>query len=313
MHRSVLIVEVMELLAVTPGGTYIDGTLGNAGHSVRILQEAGSGGRLLGIDRDQDALARARERLAESKGTLHLEHGDFADMADIARKLGIERVDGVLLDIGVSSDQLDEPGRGFSLMHDGPLDMRMDTTVGQTAADLVNNLPEQDLKMIFREYGEERRAGRIAGAIARSRKDSPITGTVRLAEIVERAAGGRRGRIHPATKVFQALRIAVNDELGSLRRGLEAGLNLLVPGGRMAVISFHSLEDRIVKQFFVSHAGRWESLAAGGEEWVGEEPRVRLLNKKPRTAGDAELSENPRSRSAKLRVAERITPGIGRG
>jgi 16S rRNA (cytosine1402-N4)-methyltransferase len=313
MHRSVLIEEVMELLAVTPGGSYIDGTLGNAGHSLRILREAGPEGRLLGIDRDQEALGRARERLADCEGTLHLTHGDFADMADIARKAGIEQVDGVLLDIGVSSDQLDEPSRGFSLMHDGPLDMRMDPTAGQTAADLVNNLSEQDLQGIFREYGEERHARRIAGAIVRSRADSPITGTAQFAEIVEHAAGGRRGRIHPATRVFQALRIAVNDELGSLRRGLEAGLNLLVPGGRMGVISFHSLEDRIVKRFFVSHAGRWESLAAGGEEWVGEEPRVRLLNKKPITAGDAELSENPRSRSAKFRVVERIMPGIGRG
>ena len=305
--------EVLWWLNVREGGVYLDCTVGAGGHSKAILDEMGGGVRIIGIDRDEEAIEIASQELRKYEGQVTLIKADFRELPQIQEEANIGLLDGIMYDLGLSSMQLDSQTRGFSFRWTAPLDMRMDTTVGQTAADLVNNLPEQDLKMIFREYGEERRAGRIAGAIARSRKDSPITGTVRLAEIVERAAGGRRGRIHPATKVFQALRIAVNDELGSLRRGLEAGLNLLVPGGRMAVISFHSLEDRIVKQFFVSHAGRWESLAAGGEEWVGEEPRVRLLNKKPRTAGDAELSENPRSRSAKLRVAERITPGIGRG
>lgn len=312
MHRSVLIEEVVELLAVVSGGTYVDGTLGSAGHALRIMQDAGPEGRLVGIDRDADALERAREKLSACEGALHLEHGNYADMEGIVRDLGIERVNGVLLDIGVSSNQLDEPGRGFSFMHDGPLDMRMDTTTGQTAADLVNTMSRQYLVDVFRVYGEERHANRIAAALVRERDNSPITRTAQLAEIVERAAGGRRGRIHPATRVFQALRIAVNDELGSLKRGLEAGLELLDTGGRMVVISFHSLEDRIVKRFFASHAGRWESLAAGGEEWVGLEPRVRLLNKKPVTAGHEELSENPRARSAKLRGIERIPPGSGR-
>ncbi len=306
VHKPVLFAEVMDLLNVVEGGTYIDGTLGSGGHSVGLLRAMGANGRLLGIDRDEAALTRAAERLKEWKDNITLAHGNFGDIADIARDNGFCEVDGILLDIGVSSDQLEEAERGFSFMKDGPLDMRMDKSKGVTAADLVNTLPERELFCILRDYGEEMKAGRIVKSIVRARETGKITTTAGLAAIVERATGGRYGRIHPATRTFQALRIAVNDELDVLRKGLADGLTLLRTGGRMAVISFHSLEDRIVKRFFAAHAGRDVSLMAGGSEWQGELPKVKLINKKPVMAGKEECEINPRARSAKLRVAELV-------
>jgi 16S rRNA (cytosine1402-N4)-methyltransferase len=206
----------------------------------------------------------------------------------------------------VSSEQIDTARRGFSFMADGPLDMRMDPTEGPSAADVVNGLPEEDLFSVLKTLGEEPAARRIARAIAAARQAAPIAGTGQLASIVARAVGGRRGRLHPATRTFQAIRMRVNREQESLDRGIEAGLSLLGTGGRMAVISFHSLEDRIVKNGFRRHAGQWESLAAGGRAWRGEEPRVQIVTRKPVTPAEDEQRRNPRSQSAKLRVAERL-------
>ena len=306
MHESVLIREAVELLNVKAGGRYVDGTLGGGGHSRAILEKAGPDGFLLGIDRDESALERAGAKLGELKRQARLVHGNFGDLRNLAEANGAGVVDGILLDIGISSDQLDEGERGFSFMKDGPLDMRMDVSGGCTAADLVNGLPEEELCSIIRDYGEERLARQVARAIVRERAVEPITRTGRLAAIVEKSVGGRRGRVHPATRTFQGLRIRVNGELDELERGLEGGLALLAPGGRMAVISFHSLEDRIVKRFFVRHAGRWESLQAGGRKWIGETPVVSLVTRKPVVATDEETAANPRARSAKLRVAEKV-------
>lgn len=306
MHISVLMNEVIDLLVVKPDGLYVDGTLGNGGHTKAIVEKGGAGVRVVGVDRDVQALERAAGNLASCKAQVTLVHGNSADMSGIVKEKGIRAVDGVLLDLGVSSEQLDEGERGFSFMKDGPLDMRMDGSGdGASAADLVNGLSVEELCRIIREFGEERMAWQIARAIVRERAREPIRTTGRLAAIVEKAAGGRRGRIHPATKTFQALRMSVNDELGSLERALDGGLSLLAPGGRMAVISFHSLEDRMVKSFFGRHAGKWESLQAGGQRWIGELPVMKIVTRKPVMASGLEAAENPRSRSAKLRVAER--------
>ncbi|MFC1452564.1 16S rRNA (cytosine(1402)-N(4))-methyltransferase RsmH [Verrucomicrobiota bacterium] len=304
MHQPVLVDEVVDLLPAVPGGTYVDGTVGSGGHAEALLRQMKGKGRLLAIDRDADALARAQRRLAPWDDQLVFVHGNHSDIGDIARSQGIHAADGILLDLGVSSEQLDTPERGFSVIRDGKLDMRMNRANGRTAADLVNELPREALRSLIRDFGEERAAGRVARALTTERAVEPILTTGRLAAVVARAVGGRR-RLHPATRVFQALRIAVNEELESLSAALTSGLDLLAPGGRIAVISFHSLEDRIVKNTFRCHAGRFESLPAGGQAWRGEEPAVRLVNAKPVTPSEAERTRNPRSRSAKLRVAER--------
>jgi len=306
MHKAVLVEETLRALDPGPGQRCVDGTVGSGEHACAILERTSPGGLLLGIDRDREALERARRRLSGFSGRFELVRGDYADMAEFVRKIGWTAVDGILLDLGVSSDQLDTPSRGFSFRHDGPLDMRMDPTAGATAADLVNMLEESELRRLIRDFGEERNAGRIAAAIARERRGGRIETTARLAAVVEKAAGRGKGRIHPATRTFQALRIAVNGELESLERGLRAGLDLLRPGGRMAVISFHSLEDRLVKTLFAEHAGKWESLQQGGRAWKGAEPRVNLRTKRCVTPGGAEVDGNPRSRSAKLRAVERV-------
>ena len=306
MHESVLVAEVVDLLAVKDGGTYVDGTVGSGGHSLAILERAGERGRLLGIDRDEEALDRARTALAGHEAQVTLVHGNFADMVAICRESGFEHADGILLDVGVSSEQLTQPERGFSFNESGPLDMRMDRSAETTAADLVRDLPEEVLCKVFRENGDEHRARRIASAIVRARGRSPIVTTSELAAIVSDAVGGRRGRLHPATKVFQALRIAVNQELSSLETALPAGLSTLGPGGRMAVISFHSKEDGMVKRYFKVHAGRWESLPEGGSVWRGETPKVKIVSRKAVRPGDEEIRRNPRARSARLRVAEKI-------
>jgi 16S rRNA (cytosine1402-N4)-methyltransferase len=305
MHRPVLLQEVLDGLAVREGGVYIDGTAGGGGHAEAILQLSGPDGRLLGMDRDAAALERVQRRLAPYASRIVLHHGNFADMISIAEQHGFSGVDGVLLDLGMSSDQVDDAARGFSFRHDGPLDMRMDRSQGATAEELVNGLGEAELADLFWRLGEERASRRIASRIVAERQVSRIHTTAHLAELVA-GAKGRTGPTHPATQVFQALRMAVNRELESAEAGLEAAVRVVRPGGRVAVISFHSLEDRLVKQFFVRHEGRWESLPAGGEAWRGEEPKVKRVTRKPVSASREEMKENPRARSAKLRVAERI-------
>ena len=290
-HVPVLLEESMEALAVKPGGRYVDGTFGRGGHAREIVRR---GGEVLGIDRDDEAVAAA--------GGMRVVHGRHGDVREIANENGWQEVDGILLDLGVSSPQLDDAGRGFSFMREGPLDMRMDRSRGVSAADLVNGAGEAELEAIFRDLGEEPCARRIARAIVRRRGFSTTT---ELADFVERMAGGRRGAHHPATRVFQALRMAVNDELGELGRALEGGLQLLRPGGRFAVIAFESLSDRMVKRFFAAHVGRMRSLQQGGEEWVGELPRARAVTGRAVMAGRRERDLNPRSRSARLRAIER--------
>lgn len=306
MHVSVMAEEAVEGLNVQQDGIYVDGTLGAGGHSLRILDKLGPGGLLLSMDRDAGAVAAFQRREKAGKGPSIAVQGSFMAMKQVLTERRIAAVDGILLDLGISSDQLDDPTRGFSFNADGPLDMRMDCSCGRTAADLVNDLPEKELADLFFHYGEERASRRIAKAIIDARREGPITRTLELAGLVERVKGGRRSRIHPATQVFMALRIAVNDELGALEQGLEAGLQLLAVHGRMAVISFHSLEDRIVKQQFSDHVGVSRSLQQGGERWEGVLPRLKWIQKKPRVPGGDECKQNPRARSAKLRVVERI-------
>ncbi len=306
MHNPVMLKEALEGLALKPDSCVVDATLGGGGHAEAILRVLGVDGVLLGLDRDPAAIVRVEERLRGYPAKLLLRRTDFAEIGVVARECGLTRVDGVLMDLGVSSFQLDCAERGFSFRYAGPLDMRMDTDAALTAADIVNGYGEEEIVKILWRLGEERSARAIARRIVRERDLAPIEDTERLAELVSAVKGGRRGRRHPATKTFMALRMAVNTELESLRLGLEAGLKLLAVGGRFSVISFHSLEDRIVKHFFRAHVGCNESLQAGGSCWVGETPPVRLVRKKPILPGGVEIGENPRARSAKLRIAERI-------
>ena len=295
-HIPVLLKEVMDALAVRPGGRYVDGTLGRAGHTKEIIAR---GGMVLGIDRDEQAI----HEIGEVAGLLAV-RGRHGDLKEIANEKGWSEVDGILLDLGVSSPQLDEAGRGFSFLREGPLDMRMDRSSGLSAADIVNGESADRLEEIFRELGEEPQSRRIAKAIAKEREKRKFETTVEFADFVERVVG-RRGAHHPATRVFQALRMEVNDEIGELERALEGGLGLLKSGGRFAVITFESLTDRIVKRFFAKHVGRMVSLQQGGERWEGEEPRMRAVTGKVVVASEEEADLNPRSRSAKLRAAEK--------
>ena len=295
-HIPVLLKEVMDALAVRPGGRYVDGTLGRAGHTKEIIAR---GGMVLGIDRDEQAI----REIGEVAG-LTAVRGRHGDLKEIADEKGWGEVDGILLDLGVSSPQLDEAGRGFSFLREGPLDMRMDRSCGLSAADIVNGESAERLEEIFRTLGEEPQARRIAKAVAKERAEKPFETTVELAEFIEKVVGRRNGR-HPATRVFQALRMEVNDEIGELGRALEGGLDLLRSGGRFAVITFESLTDRIVKRFFAGHIGRMVSLQQGGERWEGEEPRMKAVTGKVVVASKEEEDLNPRSRSAKLRAAEK--------
>lgn len=308
MHIPVLLEETVAALAPGPGCVYVDGTLGQAGHATAVMRLAGPTGTLLGIDRDGEALARAKANLARDAvpGRHILAQGAHGDLADIAAANGITSVDAILLDLGVSSDQLDTPERGFSFRADGPLDMRMRNDAGETAADLLARLDVSEMAKLFRELGEERQALRVAKAIDRARREAPITRTAQLAEIVAKAVGGAHtpGR-HPATRVFQALRMAVNDELGEVRRAIAGGLNLLKPGGRLAIITFESLSDRVVKESFRAHCGREESLLQGGSAWCGELPRTEWILRKAVTARPEETARNPRARSAKLRAVRK--------
>ena len=298
-HVSVMLQEAVDALDVKEGGLYVDGTLGRAGHAKEILRR---GGRVIGIDRDDEALQAVATMKLDGLKTVKGNHGDIAE---ILKKEGWGKVDGILLDLGVSSPQLDESERGFSFKAEGPLDMRMDRTGGLTAADIVREGSEEDLTNIFRTLGEEPDARRIAKAVICARKDRPISTTLQLASLVEKTVG-RHGAHHPATRVFQALRMAVNDELGELTRSLSGGLGSLKTGGRFVVITFESLTDRAVKRFFSAHAGRMVSLQQGGERWEGDSPRVRLVTRRAVVASQEETAANPRSRSAKMRVAERM-------
>jgi 16S rRNA (cytosine1402-N4)-methyltransferase len=306
VHVPVMVPEVMEALGLRSGGTYIDGTGGGGGHAEALVQGAGADGRVLVLDRDPDAVERLQRRLAGYGARCVVRHGNYADVADVVRALGWSPVDGVLLDLGISSFQVDEARRGFSFERPGPLDMRMDPGQGPTAAELVAAWSEAELADVIWRFGEERDSRRIARAIVRQRGEHPIETTGQLVDVVSRAKGGRRGRIHPATRTFQALRIVVNGELAHLEAGLEGALASVRVGGRIAVISFHSLEDRLVKTVWGRHVGRWVSLQEGGRRWEGDRPAARWVIRRPLRPGDDETAENPRARSAKLRAVERI-------
>ena len=306
VHLSVMPEEVLHWLQPVDGGIYLDGTLGGAGHS-RLLLDAAKGSRLVGLDRDPAALQQAAEILAPYGDRVSLHHATFDQANQVLEVLGIDGLDGMLLDLGVSSHQLDTPERGFSFRYDAPLDMRMNPTEGKTAADVVNQADEAELVRIFFEYGEERYSRRIVRQIVAKRQESPLLRTGELAQLVRDAIpGGRRpGKIHPATRVFQALRIYVNDELGQVKRGVEAGISLLKPGGRLVVISFHSLEDRIVKHMFREKAKGCICPPRLPVCQCGKTPEVKVLTRRGIKAGSTEVDQNVRSRSAVLRAVER--------
>ena len=306
-HKPVLLRECIEGLNIRPDGIYVDGTLGRAGHSREIVSQLTTG-RLICIDRDQAALDAAPGRLEGHMDKVTLVHGNFVDIASILDDLNVPAVDGMLFDLGVSSPQLDDGSRGFSYLQDAPLDMRMDQSAALTAYDVVNGWSQEELKRILWQYGEERYSGLIAAAIVRRRADKPVETTGELADIIRGAmpAKAQREKQHPAKRSFQAIRIAVNDELGAVERMLDSALPRLNPGGRLAVISFHSLEDRLVK---TAYAGWAKGCTCPPDFPVcvcGKKPQIRLVGKKPIVAGEEELGENPRARSAKLRVAEKL-------
>ena len=302
-HVSVLLDEVVEALQPLAGALIVDGTFGAGGYSRAFLRH---GAEVIGLDRDPTVQPHADRLAAEFPGKFRLVREQFSRMEDALASLGVDKVDGVALDIGVSSMQLDQAERGFSFMRDGPLDMRMSDR-GRTAADLVNTTDESDLSRLFWKYGEEKQSRRIAHVLVRRRAEQPFERTLDLAEVVEQAVGGRRGApTHPATRVFQALRIAVNDELGELEAALDAAERVLKPGGRLAVVTFHSLEDRIVKSFLTERAGRLPSGSRHAPPvQAGPAPTFELQFKGHRDPSDAEQAANPRARSAKLRAARR--------
>ena len=302
--------EVVEMLAPAAGSRHVDATLGGGGHAQRILEASDPDGRLLGIDADGAAIARVRARLAPRFGDrLHLRQANFRDLATVAPEEGFDAIDGCLLDLGLSSFQLGDEQRGFGFRTGGPLDMRFDTSRGVPAADLIATLDAAELTALFRRYGEEPFAGRIARAITEDRRTAPIRTAEELAALVARVAPSRapgRRRVHPATRVFQALRIAVNEELDALQDGLAAALDLLRPGGRLVVLSYHSLEDRIVKRFLQAERRGCSCPVEAPVCVCGRQPRLRLLSPKGLVPTDAEITANPRARSARLRAAERI-------
>lgn len=306
-HRPVLLEECIKGLAIRPDGIYLDGTLGRAGHSREIAKRLTTG-RLICVDRDQAALDAAKERLAPWMERVSLVHSNFCEIDAILDGLGLSTVDGMLFDLGVSSPQLDDASRGFSYMADAPLDMRMDRTDALTARTVVNEWPREELRRIFSQYGEERYAGLIAAAIERRRAECPIETTLELVEVIRSAMPGKalKEKQHPAKRCFQAIRIAVNDELSSVDRMLRAAVPRLNPGGRLAIISFHSLEDRIVKNALAEFARGCTCPPDFPVCVCGKTPAVRLVNRKPIVSGPQELEENPRARSAKLRVAEKL-------
>ena len=291
-HRPAMVSAVLEWLAPRPGAVMVDGTCGTGGHSVAILPSLLPDGRLIAMDRDLQALAVAKPRLIEFEPRVEVRHADFRRLPEVLSDVGLHRVDGVLLDLGMSSLQVDDPERGFSFLREGPLDMRMDSAQPMTAQRLVNEASAQDLALLLRTFGEERYAAQIARRIVSHRREQPLQTTIQLAQLIAGAvpAPARHGRLHPATRTFQALRMAVNDELGALRDALDALPRVLSPSGRAVILSFHSLEDRMVKQSF----------AAGERQGIW-----RRLTKKPLRPSAAEIAENPRIRSVKLRAVER--------
>jgi len=301
-HRPVLAAEVLELLAPHPGSLVVDGTVGGGGHAEAILK---TGADVLALDQDPDAIAEAQEQLAPYGGRVTLRQTNFRNADKILDELGVQKIGGALLDLGVSSRQLENAWRGSSMMRNGPLDMRMDPRSTITAAHIVNNYSEEDLTRIFRDLGEEPAARRIASLVVKMRKDSPFTETLQLARAIEKVVG-RHGRRHPATQAFQALRMEVNDELGALEQGLRVLTARLESGARIAVIAFHSLEDRIVKNFIRDHSREWLDRPEWPEPQRNPEHDLRAITSKPVEPGENERRNNPRSRSAKLRVAEKI-------
>ncbi len=291
MHEPVLVREVVEGLALRTGQIAVDLTAGSGGHAERLLEAVGSRGQLVAMDRDPEAIERCRERLRETRNGVHLKKASFSELGEVLSKLKLEKVHAILMDLGLSREQLELTGRGFSFMREGPLDMRMDPELPFSAADVVRDLAEEELADIFWHYGEERFSRRIARRIVRERQNNPITTTKRLADVVTSAIG-RRGKIHPATKVFQALRIHVNDELKQIETVLPMAVDKLYSGGRLAVIAYHSLEDRIVKHFFKQQK---------------ESNKISWINKKPIVPERSEIERNPSARSAKLRIVERLS------
>ena len=306
-HVSVLLRECLDGLDIKPDGIYVDGTLGGAGHSSRIAAQLTTG-RLIGIDRDPVALKAAGERLQPFADRVTLVHSNFSEVRQVLDDLGIEAVDGILLDLGVSSPQLDEAVRGFSYMLDAPLDMRMDGGAALSAHEVVNTWSQDELKRILYDYGEERYAPQIAGAICRRRAEKTIETTLELADIIRAAmpAAALREKQHPAKRSFQAIRIAVNDELGAVETVMKTAVSCLNPGGRLAIITFHSLEDRIVKNGMVAASKGCTCPPHFPVCVCGNKPKVKLITRKPITASEEELERNPRSRSAKLRVCEKL-------
>ncbi|MBF0612327.1 MAG: 16S rRNA (cytosine(1402)-N(4))-methyltransferase RsmH [Magnetococcales bacterium] len=306
-HQSVLSQEAVSGLVPASGGRYVDATFGGGGHALAILEASAPDGLVIGLDRDADALHHATPLVQRFPTRLKLIHSPFSQLGTILESLQVPAVHGILFDLGVSSWQLDQSERGFSFMRDGPLDMRMDQQQPTTAAQLVNTLPEGELANLIFQLGEERHSRRLARAIVHDRRQNPFTTTRQLASLAERVIPGR-SPIHPATRTFQALRMAVNGELEELQTALEQAYNALLPGGRMAVISFHSLEDRMVKQFFQNLAR--PPLPPGCDPRTPDPPsRLRILTRKPVVANEEEVNRNPRARSAKLRIGERLIPG----
>ena len=305
-HVSVLLDECLEGLNIKPEGIYVDGTLGGAGHSSQIAKRLTTG-RLIGIDRDPVALKAAGERLAPFGDRVTLVHSNFCEIAQVLKDLNIEGVDGILLDLGVSSPQLDDGSRGFSYMADAPLDMRMNSEDALSAYEIVNAWSFEELKRILYDYGEERYAPRIASAICSRRETKPIETTLELVDVIRGAmpAAALREKQHPAKRSFQAIRIAVNDELGSVEKVMKDAIPCLKPGGRLAVITFHSLEDRIVKNAMAEAAKGCTCPPSFPVCVCGKKPLVQLVTRKPIVSGDEELERNPRARSAKLRVCEK--------
>ena len=306
-HRPVLLEECLEALAIRPDGVYVDGTLGRAGHSLEIARRLTTG-RLIGIDRDETAIATAQERLRDYMDHVTLVHSNFDRIGAILEELNISGADGMLFDLGVSSPQLDDAQRGFSYMHDAPLDMRMDRTAALDAHQVVNRWPYEELRRILYEYGEERYAPAIAKGICRARETAPIETTLQLVDVIKSAMPPQalREKQHPAKRSFQAIRIAVNGELDALPPMLNAAAEHLNAGGRLAVISFHSLEDRIIKKTMQELATGCTCPPNFPVCVCGKTPKMKLISRKPITPGDGELTENPRARSAKLRVAEKL-------